>query len=107
MWELYVRQRGDANIKSGADMSTKVQAITDPQFVAVTRTRPGGGGGGGGADTMELNMEERMLQRQAFQQLILNCMAELRLDAVVYPTMNVPPLKIQQPEEPAVNNRAG
>ncbi len=46
-----------------------------------------------------------MLQRFAFQQTILQCMAELGVDVVVYPTMNVPPLKIQQPEEPLVNNR--
>src|SRR4029077_13386819 len=38
---------------------------------------------------------------------LLQCMGELRLDAVVYPTMNIPPLKIQQPEEPTVNNRGG
>lgn len=106
MRERYVRQRGDKNVKTALDMSTKVHAITDRQFVEVTRTR-GGTGGGGGADSTELNMEERMLQREAFQQLILNCMATLRLDALVYPTMNVPPLKIQQPEEPVVNNRAG
>jgi amidase len=106
MRELYVRQRGDKNIKTALDMSTKTHAITDPQFLEVTRTR-GGVGSGGGGDAKELNMEERMLQREAFQQVILNCMASLRLDAVVYPTMNVPPLKIQQPDEPVVNNRAG
>lgn len=32
-------------------------------------------------------------------------MAELRVDVLVYPTMNIPPLKIDQPEEPMVNNR--
>jgi Asp-tRNA(Asn)/Glu-tRNA(Gln) amidotransferase A subunit family amidase len=52
-----------------------------------------------------MNMADRMLQRHAFQQTIMQCMAELRVDVVVYPTMNVPPLKIQQPEEPLVNNR--
>jgi Asp-tRNA(Asn)/Glu-tRNA(Gln) amidotransferase A subunit family amidase len=105
MRELYVRQRGDANIKTGVDMSEKVHAITDPQFIAVTRT--GRGGSGGNTSVVELNMEERMLQRSAFQTLILRCMAEQHLDALVYPTMNVPPLKIQQPDEPVVNNRAG
>jgi Asp-tRNA(Asn)/Glu-tRNA(Gln) amidotransferase A subunit family amidase len=105
MRELYVRHRGDTNIKTGPDMTAKTNAITDPQFLTVTRT--GRGGGAGGADAMELNMEERMLQRSGFQTLILRCMAQLHLDAVVYPTMNVPPLKIQQPEEPVVNNRAG
>ena len=52
-----------------------------------------------------MNMAERMLQRFAFQQTILQCIAELRVDVVVYPTMKVPPLKIQQPEEPLLKNR--
>jgi Asp-tRNA(Asn)/Glu-tRNA(Gln) amidotransferase A subunit family amidase len=101
MQEIYVRQRGDAAIKTGRDMATKVNSINDPEFYAVTRTNPAGGG----PQAMEMNMADRLLQRHAFQQTIMQCMAELRVDAVVYPTMNVPPLKIQQPEEPLVNNR--
>jgi amidase len=54
---------------------------------------------------MELNMADRMLQRFAFQETILQCMAELHVDALVYPTRNIPPLKIEQPDEPTVNNR--
>src|SRR4029078_2945130 len=46
-----------------------------------------------------------MLQRFAFQQVVLSCMADLKLDAIVYPTNNIPPQKIQAPEEPAVNGR--
>jgi Asp-tRNA(Asn)/Glu-tRNA(Gln) amidotransferase A subunit family amidase len=34
-------------------------------------------------------------------------MSAVHVDALVYPTMNVPPLKIEQPDEPTVNNRAG
>ena len=104
MREVYVRRRGDAAIKSAQDMTAKSAAITDPQFLAVTSN--GRGGGGGNSETATLNMSERMLQRFAFQQTILQCMLELDVRAVVYPTMNVPPLKIQQPDEPVVNNRA-
>ncbi len=50
-------------------------------------------------------MGDRMLQRFAFQQVVLSCMADLNLDALVYPTNNIPPMKIQAPEEPAVNGR--
>jgi len=109
MRDLYVRQRGDTAIRTGRDMTTKANTIQDPQFLAVTRggARVGARAGGPQAEAMELNMQERMLQRVAFQELILRCMAEQHLDALVYPTMNVPPLKIQQPEEPVVNNRAG
>ena len=101
MRELYVRQRGDAAITTGRDMATKVNNIKDPEFYAVTRTNPGGAG----PQVTDMNMADRMLQRHAFQQTIMQCMAELRVDVVVYPTMNVPPLKIQQPEEPLLNNR--
>jgi Asp-tRNA(Asn)/Glu-tRNA(Gln) amidotransferase A subunit family amidase len=88
-------------------MNTKVNPITDPQYLAVTgRAGVGGGGRAGGPPAQpELNMAERMLQRFAFQQTLLTCMSELRVDAVVYPTMNIPPMKIDQPEEPTVNNR--
>jgi Asp-tRNA(Asn)/Glu-tRNA(Gln) amidotransferase A subunit family amidase len=40
-----------------------------------------------------------------FQQVVMSCMADLNLDALVYPTNNIPPQKIQAPEEPAVNGR--
>jgi Asp-tRNA(Asn)/Glu-tRNA(Gln) amidotransferase A subunit family amidase len=105
MRELYVRQRGDTEIKTGQDMATKVKTINDPQLATITRVAGGGGGGGGAAEVMELNMADRMLQRFAFQETILQCMAELHVDALVYPTRNIPPLKIEQPDEPTVNNR--
>ncbi len=50
-------------------------------------------------------MADRMLQRFAFQQVVMSCMADLKLDALVYPTNNIPPEKMQAPEEPAVNGR--
>jgi amidase len=106
MREKYVRERGDTAITTAKEMATKVNAITDPQFVAVTRNRPGAPrGGGASTDATEMKMAERLQQRMAFQQTILACMADLHLDAVMYPTMNIPPLKIDQPEEPTVNGR--
>jgi Asp-tRNA(Asn)/Glu-tRNA(Gln) amidotransferase A subunit family amidase len=96
--ELYVRERGDAAIKTGQDMSTKVTHFNDPRLVA-------GGGGGGRGGNMEFNTADRMLQRFAFQETILQCMAEAHLDALVYPTRNIPPQKIEQPDEPPVNGR--
>jgi len=106
MREKYVRERGDAAIKTAKDMATKQNPITDPQFLAVTRGRPGGPPrGGAAADVLEMRMAERMQQRAAFQQTILACMADLHVDALVYPTMNIPSMKIDQPEEPTVNGR--
>jgi Asp-tRNA(Asn)/Glu-tRNA(Gln) amidotransferase A subunit family amidase len=110
MRELYVRQRGDAAVKNAQDLASKTRPINDPQLTAITRLAAGnggGGGGGGGGDPMEYNMADRMLQRFAFQQTILQCMGELHVDALVYPTRNIPPQKIEQPQEPTVNDRVG
>jgi Asp-tRNA(Asn)/Glu-tRNA(Gln) amidotransferase A subunit family amidase len=107
MRELYARQRGDAAVKTGQDIATKSNRINDPQLTAITRLGGVGGGGGGGGDPMEFNMADRMLQRFAFQETILQCMGELHIDALVYPTRNIPPQKIEQPQEPTVNDRVG
>jgi Asp-tRNA(Asn)/Glu-tRNA(Gln) amidotransferase A subunit family amidase len=106
MRELYIRQRGDAAVKTTQDLAMKTKPINDPQLTAITRLGGVGGGGGRGGDPMELNMADRMLQRFGFQETILQCMAELHVDALVYPTRNIPPQKIEQPDEPTVNGRA-
>jgi Asp-tRNA(Asn)/Glu-tRNA(Gln) amidotransferase A subunit family amidase len=102
MRELYIRQRGDAAIKTTQDMVKKTKPLNDPQYTTITRLG-GVGGGGGSGEAMELNMADRMLQRFAFQETILQCMGELHVDALVYPTRNIPPMKIEQPDEPPVN----
>ena len=52
-------------------------------------------------------MAKRMLRRFSVQQVILQCMAEQKLDALVYPTSNLPPSKLGAPTGPAINGRAG
>ncbi|MET0659258.1 MAG: amidase family protein, partial [Steroidobacteraceae bacterium] len=56
---------------------------------------------------MEVNMAERMQRRFVVQEMILQCMAEQRLDALVYPTTNLPPAVLGQPDEPPINGRGG
>lgn len=56
---------------------------------------------------VEVNTAERMLRRFAVQEMILQCMAEQHLDALVYPTTNLPPAGLGQPDEPPVNGRGG
>jgi amidase len=114
---LYLHDRNDAAIKTPEQASAASKPITDPVFVAssanITVEAPYGSArvgrdgrpAGGGDDPKELDMADRMLQRFAFQQVVLSCMADLNLDALVYPTNNIPPEKIQAPEEPAVNGR--
>ncbi|HVG72925.1 MAG TPA: amidase [Vicinamibacterales bacterium] len=108
--ELYVRGRNDAALKSAADVANATRPIVDPLFTASspnvsTSTPYGAPRPATGEAPKELDMADRMLQRWAFQQVVLSCMADLNLDALVYPTNNIPPQKIQSPEEPAVNGR--
>ncbi len=44
-------------------------------------------------------------RRFAVQQLVLQCMSLMGLDALAYPTSNLPPPKLGAPGEPAVNGR--
>jgi Asp-tRNA(Asn)/Glu-tRNA(Gln) amidotransferase A subunit family amidase len=101
MLDRYLRQRGDANIKSNADLIEKSAFHQDPQFPDRRVARQSA------ERSMELDMSDRMLRRFAIQQIVLQCMAEQQLDALVYPTSNLPPAKLGQPEEPPVNGRTG
>ena len=109
---LYLHDRHDSAIKTPEQAAAATRPITDPEFrasaAAISTERPYGmaaPGNGANAQAPELDMADRMLQRFAFQQVVLSCMADLQLDALVYPTNNIPPEKIQAPEEPDVNGR--
>jgi len=96
---LYLRERGDANIKSNTDLLNKSTFYNDPQFTdrrqqRATMEKP-----------VELNTAERMQRRFAVQETILQCMAEQNLDALVYPTGNIPAAILGAPDEPSVNGR--
>ncbi|MDB5987254.1 MAG: amidase [Nevskia sp.] len=98
--DLYLRQRGDANIKSNTDLVNKANYFNDPKFASQKTARET-------ADKpMQLNMADRMLRRFAVQQMILQCMQEQNLDALAYPTSNLPPAKIGAPTTPPVNGRS-
>jgi len=97
--ELYLRQRGDANIKTFSDLLTKANFNVDPAYPSrkpALETQ---------AKATTYDLAERMLRRFAVQEIILQAFADMNLDAVVYPTSNIPPGKLGQPQEPAVNGR--
>ena len=100
--ELYLRQRGDANIKTGADLRDKSKSYTDarPDRGAGTPTDSDTTNGG-----MTLDNANRWLMRFAVQQIVLLGMEELHLDAMVSPTGNIPPYILGQPLEPTLNGR--
>lgn len=101
MLNLYLRERGDAKIKSNADLIAYSSFHQDPTFPDRKRARENV------EKVTEYNMAERLLRRFSVQQLMLQCMAEQKLDALVYPTSNLPPTKLGAPAGPPINGRNG
>ena len=99
MMNLYLAERGDAAIKSNADLIVKSNFHQDPQFPdrKLARERQ--------EEARALDMANRMLRRFAVQQVVLQCMTMMGLDALAYPTGNLPPAKLGAPGEPVVNGR--
>jgi amidase len=100
--ELYLKERGDANIKSVKDLNEKSKSFTDTRPDAGTRPTAGLENTN---SAMTLDNSSRWLMRFAVQQIVLQGMEELHLDAMVCPTGNVPPYILGQPLEPTLNGR--
>ena len=100
-FNIYLRQRGDANIKSLTDLYTRANFYNDPNYLSQKAN----------LETMDKIMvydnAARMQRRFAVQQIIMQAFADLKLDALVYPTSNIPPAKLGSAAEPAVNGRTG
>ena len=95
----YLRERGDANIRSLTDLIDKANHWDDPVIESRKENLER-------ADSATTLASAGTLQtRFAVQTLVLQTFAELRLDAVVYPTGNIPPAIITNPEEPRKNDR--
>src|ERR1044072_5421686 len=101
MLNLYLRERGDANIKSNTDLITKANYYDEPKFRTPKRGRENA------EKDMQYDMSKRLLRRFSMQQMILQCMAEQKLDVLVYPTSNLPPTKLGAPSGPQANGRSG
>jgi amidase len=101
MMNKYLRERGDAAIRTNADLVHKAQFHQDPQFPDRKASRASA------EKALELDMADRMLRRFAIQQMVLQCMQEQGIDAIVYPTSNLPPAKLGAPPEPSKNGRGG
>ncbi len=100
MMNQYLRERGDANIKSNADLASKATFYTDPNFPDRRQARLN-------AERAQVyDTAARVQSRYAMQVMLLQCMQEQRLDALVAPTATVPPRKLTSPREPAVNGRS-
>jgi amidase len=96
----YLKERGDANIKSIDDLLAKSNfykpaiGFQDKKATLESRNKE-----------MTLDVQQRLQTRFAIQQIGMQCLAELKLDAVTYPTGNIPAPKLGAPNEPTVNGR--
>jgi amidase len=98
-FNAYIRERGDAEIQSLTDLTTKANFWTDP--VLANRK-----------SSLESTDRNRTLanagalqSRFAVQTVVFDCFAQMQLDAVVYPSGNIPPGILTSPPEPTVNDR--
>jgi Asp-tRNA(Asn)/Glu-tRNA(Gln) amidotransferase A subunit family amidase len=103
MLTRYLRERGDANIKSIGDLIEKSKFYRD--------IRPEAGFIDRKAALEELNspttldMTTLFQDRFAYQQIVMQCMAQDNLDALVSPAGNVPAYILGEPIEPPLAGR--
>ena len=99
-FNAYIQERGDAEIQSLTDLINKANHWNDP---AMPSRRPGLVS----ADQERTLATGSTLQTRFTLQTVVFCgFAEHDLDAVVYPTGNVPPAILTAPQEPTVNDRS-
>jgi Asp-tRNA(Asn)/Glu-tRNA(Gln) amidotransferase A subunit family amidase len=99
MMNKYLRERGDANIRTNADLITKARYYQDPNFPDRRQGRENA------EKQRSYDTSARLHGRFAAQSIILQCMREQNVDALVSPTATIPAPKITAPREPAVNGR--
>ena len=100
MINRYLRERGDANIRTNADLISKATFYNDPNFPNRRAAREQA------ERATTLDTSARMHTRFALQTLLMHCMEEQKLDALVAPMSTVPPRKLLSPREPAINGRS-
>lgn len=99
-WNVYLKERGDAEIQTLTDLIEKANFWEDP---AMPNRR---------ASLVSANAARTLASGSALQTrftlqtVVFQCFAEKDLDAVVYPTGNVPPAILTAPQEPTINDRS-
>jgi len=96
-YDVYLKERGDQNIKTLGDLAEKANFFSSPNFPTKKR------GLENSNKAMELDTAVRLQRRFAIQQIILACMADKQLDALVAPTGLLPARKLLAPNEPTAN----
>jgi Asp-tRNA(Asn)/Glu-tRNA(Gln) amidotransferase A subunit family amidase len=104
-FDRYLQKRGDANIHNLGELIERSRFYKD-EFGRDTRFRDVKSVLQGAEKAMTLDLRDRDASRMAIQQTVMQCMAMQGLDAVTYPTGNVPAAVIKAPVEPDVNSRS-
>jgi Asp-tRNA(Asn)/Glu-tRNA(Gln) amidotransferase A subunit family amidase len=97
--DRYLRERGDAAIKTNADLISKARFYTDPNFPDRKQAREQA------ESQTVVDTSVRLQGRFAVRTTLLQCMQEQRLDALMSPMSTVPPRKLTSPREPVSNGR--
>jgi len=100
----YLRERGDANIKTVSDLITKSKFYRDIRPEAGFIDRKAALEEIDSAVTLDL--ATIFQDRFANQQVMLQCMAEQNLDALVSPAGNIPAYILGAPIEPTLDGRS-
>ncbi|MSQ24607.1 MAG: amidase [Chloroflexi bacterium] len=101
--DLYLRERADANIQSTADLIAKSNFFTDIRAGSGFSDKRDSLVSTNNATTLD---DVNILARHyTLQMITLQCFALLGLDAVTYPTSNIPAPKLGAPTEPTKNDR--
>ena len=104
LYNRYLKERGDSNIRTMTDLIEKANFFTD--------IRPGSRFTDKKAElarddkAQDVDLRGRMYYRYAVQQVVLQCMAVVGVDVLVYPTGNIPPPLLGAPTEPNRNGRS-
>ena len=101
--DLYLKERGDPNIQTTADLIEKSNFFTD--------IRAGSGFSDKRASLVSTNNAlamdnvNELARHYTLQLVMLQCFGMQNLDAVVHPTTNIPAPKLGAPTEPDKNDR--
>jgi Asp-tRNA(Asn)/Glu-tRNA(Gln) amidotransferase A subunit family amidase len=100
-FNAYIRERGDAAVHDLTELIAKSTFWNDPN--PMMQNRKSSLTSADKARTLATASTQQT--RYTWQTVIYNCFAQMKLDAVVSPTGNVPPGILTAPEEPSLNDR--
>jgi Asp-tRNA(Asn)/Glu-tRNA(Gln) amidotransferase A subunit family amidase len=104
-FDRYLKRRGDANVKDLTDLINKSKYYAAPDKLN-SRFSDKKASLSNADKAMTLDPRQRNAHRLGVQQTIMQCMALQKLDAITYPTGNIPPSIINAPVEPEINGRS-